>query len=397
MGAEGGLAARAPIDYLARVEALAPQIAAAADAIEAGRRLPPALLAALIEAGLFRLLLPAPLGGGEVEPALFVEVLEGVARRDASTAWCLGQNAVCAMVAAFLPREAATAIFARDPASILAWGAGPNGTATAAEGGYRVTGSWSFASGGRHARWLGGHCLVHETDGAPRRAADGTPAQRTVIFPADRAVWSDIWTVIGLRGTGSDAYAVTDLFVPAAYTLARDDQSERRYDGPLYAIGTNSMYAAGFAGVALGIARGMLDAFVALARDKTPRGYKNALRDSAVTQSDLAQVEARLRAARFYLLGTVCEIWREVQQSRVMTVAQRVAIRLAATHAIQEAHDVADLAYHAAGASAIFAGNPFERRLRDMHAVAQQIQGRRSHFETVGRFLLGLDADLSFL
>jgi indole-3-acetate monooxygenase len=387
----------AAIDYLARIEALAPAIAAAAAEIERGRRLPPALLAGMIEAGLFRLLVPRPLGGGEIDPPRFVEVLEAVARRDASTAWCLGQNAVCAMVAAFLPSEAAAAIFARDPVGILAWGAGASGRATVVEGGFRVTGAWSFASGGRHASWLGGHCLVHEADGSPRLLADGSPAQRTVIFPADRARWTDIWDVIGLRGTGSDAYAVTDLFVPADYSVARDDQSERRYDGTLYGFGTNAMFAAGFAGVALGIARAMLDGVIALAKDKTPRGYRSALKDSAVAQSEIAQWEARLRAARFYLLGTVAETWREVERSRAMTLEQRMAIRLAATHTIQEASGVADAAYHAAGASAIFASNPFERRFRDMHAVAQQLQGRRSHFETVGRYFLGLDADPSFL
>ncbi|MFI4987442.1 MAG: acyl-CoA dehydrogenase family protein [Alphaproteobacteria bacterium] len=384
-------------DALERVKSLVPLIAASADEIEHQRRLPEPLLAAFFEAGMFRLLLPRPFGGAELAPTAFVRVIEEIAKHDASTAWCLCQNDVCAMVAAFLPPEAAREIFARDRKAVLAWGPGPNARAVAVEGGYRISGSFAFASGGRHASWRGAYCQIVEADGTQRRATDGTAVGRTMLFPAAEAPMNDIWHVIGLRGTASDAYSVTDLFVPDAHSVARDEQSERHYQGALYALPTNSMFSCGFACVALGLARSLLDAFLALTQEKTPRGYKHKLRDSALVQSEIAEAEARLRAARMYLLGTFDEIWRSVERANAATFEQRMAIRLAATHTIHEALRVADCAYHAAGATAIFESNAFERRFRDIHTVAQQLQGRRAHFETVGRHMLGLEADATFV
>jgi alkylation response protein AidB-like acyl-CoA dehydrogenase len=383
------------IGFAKRVEGLAACLAASVDQIEKEQRLPEPLVAAMAGAGLFRLLLPRPLDGAEVDPLVFAQIIQDIARIDASTAWCLGQTSVCATVAAFLPTETAREIFC-DARSILTWGAGA-GRATAVAGGYRVTGTWSFASGGHHATWLGGHCHVYDSDGTPRRTGDGAALARTVLFPAERASMTDAWDVIGLRGTGSDAYTVTDLFVPDAYTVVRGDPSERRYAGALYCFKTDNLFACGFASVALGIARRMLDDFVILAKEKSPRGYALGMRDSATTQSDVGELEARLRAARLYLMGTLAEVWPAVQRANDITLKQRMAIRLAATRTIQEAKAVADAAYHCAGATAIFARNPFERRLRDMHAVAQQVQARRSHFETVGKFLLGLEADTAFV
>ena len=383
-------------DYVARARALAPTIAAFADRAEAERRLPAALADALHEAGLFRMLLPRSLGGAELDPSSFVQVMEEIAKVDASTAWVLGQTAGCSMIAAYLPPEAAARIFG--PArAVLAWGAGPQGRAVAVDGGYRLTGSWAFASGIHQATWVGAHAPIVGADSAPQRRRDGTPEVRTLLFPIEDATLSDVWHVMGLRGTGSDTYAVADLFVPRDHSTARDEASERREAGPLYCFPSGSLYASGFACVSLGIARALLDAIVALATDKTPRGARRALRDSAVTQSLLAQADARLNAARAYVLSTLEEVLAEAGRTGALTLTQRVRIRQAASHASHEGREVGTLVYHAAGAHAIFAGGPWERRMRDLHSVSQQIQGRDDHFENVGRFLLGLDPDPTFL
>jgi indole-3-acetate monooxygenase len=380
-----------------RVQRLLPEIAAHADETERGRRIAAPLVASMLEAGLFRMLLPRPFNGFETDPLTFTAAIEEIAKADASTAWSLCQTAVCAMVAAYLPPETAAEIFGRDPKAVLAWGPGPNGRAVAVNGGYRVTGNFAFASGGRHATWLGAHVPVFDPDGSQRVTSTGAPFVRTVLFPASAAPMTDIWHVVGLRGTGSDAYAVKDLFVPETHTLGRDDPADRRYAGVLYTLPTNCFYSCGFASLALGVARAMLDAFIALTKEKTPRGFKHTMRNSAVTQTEVAEAEARLRAARLYLRGTLGEVWESVQRTNTLSMAERMAIRLAATHTIQEAVAVADTAYHAVGATAIFQSNPFERRFRDIHTVAQQLQGRRSHFETVGKYLLDLDYDVAFL
>ncbi len=385
------------IDYVERACALAPEIEARADQIEQERRLPEPVLAALFEAGLFRLLLPRSLDGGEVDPVTFARVMEEVAKADASTAWCLCQAAGCSMSAAYLSHDVAMEIFGRDRRAVLAWGPGPGARAIAVDGGYRVTGTWSFASGGRHATWLGAHCPISEPDGSSRRTPNGKLVERTMLFPAASATFVDVWHVSGLKGTGSDAYTVDDLFVPHDHSISRDDPAERRQPGLIYCFPTGSFYASGFASVALGIARRMLDAFVSLAREKTPRGYKRPLANNAVIQSQVGQAEAQLSSARRFLMGSLADIWGAVGSSGTLTMDQRMLIRLASTYAIHQAKAVADVTHHAAGATSIFVDSAFDRGFRDIHAVTQQLQGRQAHFETVGQFMLGIEPDTTFL
>lgn len=386
-----------PADWPLRARAIAPAVAAAADAIERERRLPGGLLDALHGAGLFRMLLPRSQNGHEVEPRAFFETIEEIAKADASVAWCLCQASGCSMAAAYLAPETAWEIFGSDPRAVLAWGPGPKVRAVAVEGGYRVTGQWSFASGGRHANWLGAHCPVVREDGSPVLDAEGRRVERTMLLPASDAVWTDIWDVTGLRGTASDAFATDGLFVPAARSITRDFTKERREPGPLYRISALAMYEIGFAGVALGIARAALDAFVAMARDKVPRGMRSPIRDNAVVQSGAAQAEAKLRAARLALLHEIDAVWDGVARGGAFTLEGRMAFRLASTFAIHQAREAVDFAYHAAGATAIFGSHPLERRFRDVHTVAQQLQGRAAHFETVGAWLLGGEPDLTFV
>jgi alkylation response protein AidB-like acyl-CoA dehydrogenase len=377
-------------DYLQRACELASELAAAADEIERRRELPEPVVNALVERGLFRMLLPRSLGGGELLPADFVPVIEEIAKADASTAWCLNQASGCSMTAAYLDPEAACDIFG-GPRGILAWGPGP-GTARIVKGGYRVSASWSFASGSHNATWLGCHVPVVESDGTPRLNSDGSPVIRTMLFPKSSAKMTDIWHVIGLKGTGSDRFSVEDLFVPEQHSVTRDDDT-RRENGLLYRFSSLQLYAAGFAGVAMGIARSALDAFVTLARDKVPFRSAGTLRDNNLIQSHVAQAEARLSAARAFLLSSLQEITAEVARIGHITLDQRMTVRLASTFAIHQSLQVVDTAYHAAGSTAIFEDNPFERRFRDIHTVSQQLQGRQEHFETVGQHLLGLNPD----
>jgi indole-3-acetate monooxygenase len=383
-------------EMLERTRGLGPQIAATADEIERQRRLPGTLVTALHDAGLFRMLLPRSLGGAELDPPTFVQVTEAIARADASTAWVICQTSGCSMTAAYLQPDVAREIFGGEPAGVLAWGPPITSKAIAVEGGYRLSGTFNFASGSRHATWLGGQAPIVEADGTPR-LRHGVPERRTLLFPAASATMNDVWHVIGLRGTGSDSFTVADLFVPHEHSFARDNPAERRYQAPLYCFPQGSLYASGFAGVAMGIARSLLEDFLALARDKTPRGYSRTLRDSGVTQSRVAQAQAQLGAARAYLLSSLQEIWSAVGRRGTLELDQRMTIRLAASHAIQQAREVADFAYHAAGGTAVFTTNAFERRFRDIHTVSQQLQGRDDHFETVGKFLLGLEPDTTFL
>jgi alkylation response protein AidB-like acyl-CoA dehydrogenase len=377
--------------YIARAHELKPMLAAASDAIEAGREVTPEIVNALTERGIFKMLLPRSIGGAELDPLTYTAVLEILAQGDGSTAWCLGQNSGCSMTAPYLSHEMAIEVFG-GPRGILAWG--PEipgaGKCVAVEGGYRATGRWGFATGSRHAGWIGAHCPVFEKDGSPRMGANGRQITRTMLVPRSEVTIIDNWHVLGLRGTGSDSYELKDHFVPDARTAMRDNEGERREPGPLYQFTSGMIYAMSFSHVSLGIARGAYDAFIEIARDKVPRGAKGTLRQNNVIQAQVSQAHAKLKSARAYLRGVVEEMWEEAQQTGHIAADKHPELRLAATWAIHQARDVVATVYHAAGATAIFESNPLERRMRDIHAGTQQGQGRPIHFETVGQMLMGL-------
>ena len=378
------------IDIVERARALAPLIAREADEIERTRRLTPAVTQALIENGLYRSLLPKSLGGIEASLETFMQMQEEVAKADASTAWCLGQCSVCAMTAAYLDPDAANEIFNVAP-GILAWGAIKH-EVQAVPGGYKANARWDFASGMRQASWLGAHVGVVEADGTQRRRADGSPEIRTILFPIGSATLYDVWDVIGLRGTGTDSYSVDNLFIPEKFAALRDEPQARREDGPLYRLSTNMVFSMGFAATSVGVARATLDAAIDLSRAKTPQAQK-AMRDNNAVQGVIGRTEAQLRATRAYLYSTAAEVWRDLSQGMGITEAHRIALRIAATWSIHQSAAVVDTAYHLAGATAVFSRNKFERRFRDMHAIAQQIQGRDSHYEDVGKAILSGDLD----
>ena len=403
-----------PAEIVLRARALTPLLAAAAPRIEEARALPADVLDALHEAQLFRMLLPRSLGGAEIDMTSFFQAAHAIAEGDASAAWCVVQNSGCAMAAAYLAPRAAREIFG-DARSVLAWGfpAGAPCLAVPVQGGWKVNGTWAFASGNRHSTWLGGHCQVADAGGTPLRHPNGGPVERTMLFPrADAAIRDDLWNVVGLRGTGSDTYSVADLFVPAEHAIVPratgrdqmqagdgpfDPETERREQGTLYRFTGTNVYQCGFAAVALGIARASLDAFVALAKKKAPAAALVPLRDDHWVQSRVALSEARLGSARAWLLQILAEMWAACEASGRPLFEQRIRLRLASTYAIHEARQVTEDAYADAGATAIFESNPFERRLRDMHAVSQQLQSSSAHFQTVGQHYLGMTPNMRFI
>src|SRR5436305_9783155 len=186
-------------DYLDRARELQPMLRADSDEIERRREVTPEVVDAMIERGIFKMLLPRSIGGAELDPLTYTAVLELLAQADGSTAWCLGQNSGCSMIAPYLAPEIAREIFG-GPHGILAWG--PDlpgaGRTTAVEGGYRLTGRWGFATGSRHATWLGCHVPVVEPDGSPRLLPNGRQQVRTMLFPQLEATNNHHWFLLGV-------------------------------------------------------------------------------------------------------------------------------------------------------------------------------------------------------
>lgn len=380
---------------LQKARELGPAIEAAADEIERSMEIPEPLISRLHESRLFRMLLPRSVGGDQVEPWLYLAAVEEIARHDGSVGWNLFVANSSALIAPFISLEAAKEIYA-DPRALIAWGPPTQHRAIAVPGGYRVSGEWHFASGTRQANWMGAHCQVVEPDGSLRKNRFGRPTIRTLLMPKDQTTPIHDWNTMGMRGTASEGYSIKDVFVPEAFSGTREDPSLRRDRGKLYAFTTQGLYAVGVAGVALGIARAMLDSFVALAAEKAPRNM-GRLADSPVVQADVARREASLGSARVWLAELLKDAWATADEVEPIDTAQRARVRLGCSQAIHVALEVADYTYRAAGTSGIFKGTPFERRFRDIHTLSQQIQSREAHFEIVGRILFNGDPDGTFL
>ena len=358
--------------------------------IDRTRELTPEVVDALADQDMMRLLMPRSLGGQEIDLVTFCRTTEALAWADASTAWFVNQSNVslATSVAAMAP-EVAAAIFA-GPRTGLAWGAKHgNSKAIRVEGGYRLTGTWSFGSGSRHTAWIGAHSNVQNPDGTPHLRY-GRPDDRTFLFPRDQAKVTDDWQVLGLRGTGSDSYSVCDLFVPDQHAPARDAPEERQETGPLYVIMSNLLYATGFCGVALGVGRRMLETYTQLARGKQNRAAVSAMANNQAIQREIGVMEARLSSARAFVHEAAGQVYAAAAAG-TLDVDLRLRLRLATTYGMNEAADVAVACYRGAGTTAIMDTAPFERRFRDAMSVSQHLQGMSAHLEMVGRHIIGCD------
>ncbi len=368
---------------------LVPLIRSCANEIEAARELPRPLFEALADAGLFHVALPRALGCPELDLPTYVQVIEEIGKADASTGWTVNQGAIFATYAARMERDVARAIWIDTPRSVVANTPAPTAQAVVVPGGYRVTGRQGFSTGCRHAAWLAAHAQVVEN--GQLRLEDGQPERRYLFVPAAEAELLDTWHVRGLRGTGTHHFAVNDVFVPAERTVL-SVTAPLVDTGPLYRIPRTLLFASGDASVALAVARTCLDTFVELASAKTPRAMEALLRDQPVVQASVGQAEAHLRSGRAFLTDAVHEIWNAARSGTV-SLDQRAALRLATTHSIRLAVQVVDAVYNAAGATAVYEEHLLQRHFQDIHVISQHLQGRLSHYELVGRHVLGLPVD----
>jgi len=369
---------------------LAPLIRASAAETDAQRELPRPLFESMADAGLFRLALPRTLGGFEMDLPSYIQVIEEIGRADASTGWVTNQVSIFATYAARMPTAAARAIWIDTPRSVVANTPQANAQAVVVPGGYRVTGRQGFSTGCRHASWLAAHATVSE-QGRPR-LDDGQPETRYCFVPRAQAELLDTWQVRGMRGTGTNHFAVNDVFVPEDRTV-KSVTAPLVEQGPLYRLPRTLVFASGDAAVALGTARSCLDAFTDLATTKTPRAMDALLRDQPMIQSEVGRAEARLRAGLAFLREGVGEIWGAVVANGAVTLEQRAVLRLATTDGIRTAASVVDMVYNMAGATAAYESSPIQRHFQDVHVMSQHLQARLAHYELVGRHWLGLKID----
>jgi indole-3-acetate monooxygenase len=349
----------------------------------------------LAAGGLFRLCVPAAVGGLESPPTVLIESVEAVARGDGAAGWCVAIAATSGLLLGYLPANAAAEVFAT-PETILGGVFAPRGRAVPVEGGFRVSGRWPFASGCQHCDWLMGGSVVEVAPGEVRMLDGGAPDVRLMLAPAADVEIHDTWHVAGLRGTGSHDISFGDLLIAAEHSASVFTDPPVQ-PGPLYLFPLFGLLAMAIGAVSLGVARGALDEFVLVAAEKTPTGSRRRLAERNTTQADVARAEASLRAARGLVLQSAENAFAAAREQGEVPVAERMAIRLAATNAASTAAEVATAAYRLGGGSALYDSSPLQRRFRDAYAATQHMLVAPATWELTGRLLLGLDTDVAQL
>ncbi|MEV4400022.1 acyl-CoA dehydrogenase family protein [Nonomuraea sp. NPDC049607] len=362
--------------HLDRARDLRPLIESEAAEAEALGRLTEPVVTALHEAGLFDVWLPAPLGGAELSPPELLAVFEELSYADPSTGWVVMATTLeNGTGGAYLGDEAVEDIF-RGPRTPLFAGQGTRpGTAVPEDGGFRLTGRWSFASAMPHARYV--HSLG---------VVEGTGEERIFITPVEDAKLLGNWDVLGLRATGSVDYAIDGAFVPESRTHPFAQREPLR-GGAIYRLGLLDQALICHSAWALGVGRRLLDELVRHVAARAGRPGQLAAGDTFHT--GLARAEAAHRAARALVRETWDDTARTLDAGGPLSTRQETMVRLALNHATSTLTDVAGFAYTSGGTTALRDGL-LQRLFRDAHAGAQHITSGPQALRECGRELAGL-------
>lgn len=375
--------------WLEKARTLAPVIEQYRDESEKQRQLGKPVYEAIRELGLFKPCVPRSLGGDELDFRTAVEVAENIAAMDGSAAWNLVIALQSGWMLGFLDQDAAAEMLSADPNLTMGGSAQPNGIATPAEGGYRDTGQWSFASGSNHTHWLCGVCRIK--DGEDFRLSEaGVPVTRLLFFRHDQYEILDTWYTTGLRATGSHDMKVDGAFVPESRVIDLTAKKSSFKSGTLYQVPFLQIFGWPLAFVGLGVAAEALDAFTDLARSKTPGRVTKRLGENNHIQMTLGRAKAKLNSGRSYLYEMCDRLWAAMEAGQADDESLELEVSLASANAAESAAAAVDLVRSAAGTSGIYEGNKIERSWRDVNMVTQHIGASPSNYARSGAFSLGL-------
>ena len=366
--------------------ALGPQIREAAEETEQGRRLPPRIAQAIKECGVFGMAMPPAWGGAGLDPLEQLRVIETLARFDASAGWCAMIGIDGGWYSSFLDQDVARELF-RDANAATASSILFAGNAKRVDGGYRVSGRWPFVSGCQHSECWAFTCNVIDQGGKR------IPEMRLVYVRASMGQVLDTWYSTGLRGSGSHDVELKDVFVPEAHTISFP-QFQAQRPGPLWAFPLLFLYV--FPGVALGVARAAIDAFIDIANRREITiaalgGQRVLLRTAAAAQSTVAQAEGLVRSSRSHIFQVMGEIWATLMRGESLSTQLRASYTIAVTNAHRNCTKAVDLLFKANGGSSVYARGPLDRCFRDMHTINQHHLASSAFDEKAGQVLLGLE------
>jgi len=359
-----------------RAKALVPLIDQRAEFADTEGRLADDLVDALHRDGMFGMWVPKDLGGEELDPVHSLEVLENLSYGDASAGWVV--MAACLSIGtagSFLSDEAVKELFSGTRMPVIAGQGTRPGVAVPHDGGFLVTGAWSFASGLKHGTHI--HTLA---------IIEGTGEPRIFVVPVEKATLIDNWDVLGLRGTGSIDYTLDSVHVPDGWShFAVTEQAVR--GGNLYNIGIIGFAEICHSGWALGVGRRMLDELATLVQDKAGRAGAQA--DSDAFHQGYARAEGTFRAARALVYEAWSDVTASIATGEPISVRQHTLVRLALTNVTAALHEVGNFVYLNGGTTALRRGT-LQRLMRDVHAGTQHVTSSPAVVQNCGRELVGV-------
>lgn len=385
-------------ELVRRARELAPALAARAAEADALRRLPDATIADFQQAGFFRMLQPSRWGGHEVDPRTFFDVQMTIAAACPSSAWVLGVVGVHNWQLALFPEQAQRDVWGDDPSTLISSSYAPTGKVTRVDGGFRVSGRWSFSSGCDHCRWifLGG-MVPPESDGKP-------PDMLTFLLPRRDYRIEDAWHVIGLKATGSQDIVVEDAFVPEHRTHRLIDGFKRKSPGnavnpaPLYRLPFGQVFVRSVSTSAIGAAQGALDAYRAVAAKRVAASDGAKVAEDVMAQLVCARAAAAIDEVRLVLYRNMDEMMALVRAGEDIPLDRRLRFRYDSANAVARCVEVVDELFAQSGGRAIFLGNAILRFFLDVHAArAHYANNPDKSGKNWGGVLLGLKNQDFFL
>ncbi|MEM7412421.1 MAG: acyl-CoA dehydrogenase family protein [Myxococcota bacterium] len=351
------------------------------------RRLPADIVEEVRAAGVMRMNMPKIWGGPEMNPMEQVEVIEALARADASIAWCSFIWTDSGIYSGYLDDGVAREMYPRLDMATSGW-VYPVVPAHREKDGYRIeSGQWMFGSGSNHCDWLVAGCVVFE-NGEPVLDENGRPIWRVMMAPRDDYEILDNWYTTGLRGTGSNDYRAENLFVPEERTFSLLDEPRR--EGAIWARPDHFLRK--MAGVPLGVMADAIETTRAQLGDKIDRMSGVAYKDIPRVQLATAEAQTLYGAARSYVFTSLERQWQQIEAGEEPSVEARADVWAARTNAFQSARKAVSLLYDTVGGSAIYAQkSPLDRHMRDMQTACQHLCGQQKGLEAVGALLLGSD------
>lgn len=350
---------------------------------EKQRKTPEIVIDALIEAGIHRMWVSKAFGGSQLSLKTGMAIIESIARLDASAAWQMGVQGALSRLSDYLPESTAKTLF-QNHSRLVVGVVAPSGKAERTDGGFILNGRWAFASGSAHADWLACAAVVTE-NGREISTEKGLLTQMLFVPRSDYKLMDD-WYTTGLRGTASNSFEVSKIFVPSEYTIAGPDLLAPPPERPsrAFAIGYYDFGPFTSAPTTLGIAQDALDSFRDMAISKVPLGGRTSLKKSHTVHEKIGFAYSLLLSSRLLMENAANFAMKDNKGSDYLSAL----IRLSAATTAENTKKIVDIVHTLSGATSAYEVSRLEHCFRDINTAVKHITLAPASIEMVGQFLM---------